>query len=189
MKCLFKYWSSKRNMLSSWIIYFYKMPFSLIFRLTFCNKVCWNFCFGFAHESCTILSKIIIQPTKYNFQYKSKLLYDYRVYTHYIESFNKKWMHICTKNHPCNIIKYGAFLIFLIILIFKALVAIWKIWAYLILLITSEWGNQYKVYLELEGNQNKINCLASNFYNTLKSRALFSHLFGTEKSAGNFILL
>ena len=38
---------------------------------------------------------------------------------------------------------------------------------------------------DLEGNQNKNNCLVSNFYNKLKSRALFFHLFRTEKSAGN----
>ena len=38
----------------------------------------------------------------------------------------------------------------------------------------------------LEGNPNKNNCLVSNFYDKLKSPALFSHLFGTEKTAGNF---
>ena len=42
---------------------------------------------------------------------------------------------------------------------------------------------------ELEGNQNKNNCIVSNFYNKLKSPALFSHLFRTEKSAGNFNLV
>ena len=43
-------------------------------------------------------------------------------------------------------------------------------------------------YRELEGNQNKNNCLVSNFYNKLKSPALFSHLFRMEKSAENFNL-
>ena len=42
---------------------------------------------------------------------------------------------------------------------------------------------------QLERNQNKNNCLVSNFYNKLKSPALFSHLFRTEKSAENFNLL
>ena len=41
----------------------------------------------------------------------------------------------------------------------------------------------------LEGNQSKNNCLVSNFYDKLKSPALFSHLFRTEKSEGNFNLL
>ena len=41
----------------------------------------------------------------------------------------------------------------------------------------------------LEENQHKNNCLVSIFYNKLKSPALFSHLFRTEKSAGNFNLL
>ena len=40
----------------------------------------------------------------------------------------------------------------------------------------------------LEANQNKNNCLVSNFLDKLKSPALFSHLFRTEKSAGNFNL-
>ena len=44
-------------------------------------------------------------------------------------------------------------------------------------------------YCSLEGNQNKYNCLVSNFYNKLKSRALFSHLFRTDKSAGKINLL
>ena len=42
--------------------------------------------------------------------------------------------------------------------------------------------------IKLEGNQNK-NCFEINFYNRLKSCALFSHLFRTDKSAGNFDLL
>ena len=42
-------------------------------------------------------------------------------------------------------------------------------------------GLQTKVCHTLEGNQNKNNCLVSNFYNKLKSCA--------EKSAGNFNLL
>ena len=41
----------------------------------------------------------------------------------------------------------------------------------------------------LEGNQNKKNCLLSNLYDKLKSPALFSHLFRTEKRARNFNLL
>ena len=41
----------------------------------------------------------------------------------------------------------------------------------------------------LKGNQNKNNCLVSNFYDKLKSPAIFSHLFRTERSAANFNLL
>ena len=41
----------------------------------------------------------------------------------------------------------------------------------------------------LEGNPNKNNCLVSNFYDKLKSPALFSHLLSTEKSAENFNLM
>ena len=40
----------------------------------------------------------------------------------------------------------------------------------------------------LEANQNKNKYLVSNFLDILKSPALFSHLFRTEKSAGNFNL-
>ena len=36
--------------------------------------------------------------------------------------------------------------------------------------------------LGLEGNQNKNNCFVIIFYDKLKSRALFSHLFRMEKS-------
>ena len=42
---------------------------------------------------------------------------------------------------------------------------------------------------KLEANQNKYNCLVSKIYNKLKSRALFSHLVRTEKSAGKINLL
>ena len=47
-----------------------------------------------------------------------------------------------------------------------------------------------KLYVSiiLEPNQNKNNCLVRNFLDKLKSPALFSHLFRTEKSAGNFNL-
>ena len=38
----------------------------------------------------------------------------------------------------------------------------------------------------LNANQNKNNCLVINFLDKLKSPALFSHLFRTGKSAGNF---
>ena len=41
---------------------------------------------------------------------------------------------------------------------------------------------------DLEANQNKNNCLVSNFLDKLKSSTLFSHLFRTEKSAGSFNL-
>ena len=41
----------------------------------------------------------------------------------------------------------------------------------------------------LEGNQNKNNCLVSNFYDKLKYLALFYNLFRKEKGAGNFTLL
>ena len=41
----------------------------------------------------------------------------------------------------------------------------------------------------LEGNQNKNNCLVSNFYNKLKIPTLFLHLFRMKKRAENFILL
>ena len=38
----------------------------------------------------------------------------------------------------------------------------------------------------LEGNKDKNNCLVSTFYGILNFRALLSHLFCTEKRAGNF---
>ena len=38
----------------------------------------------------------------------------------------------------------------------------------------------------IEGNQNKNNSLVSNFYDKLKSPALFSYLFRTEKSVESF---
>ena len=41
----------------------------------------------------------------------------------------------------------------------------------------------------LEGNQSKNSSLVSNFYYKLKSPALFSQLFRTQTSAGNFNLL
>ena len=41
----------------------------------------------------------------------------------------------------------------------------------------------------LEGNQNKNNCLVSNFYNKLEFPALFSVRNRLEKSAGKFDLL
>ena len=44
------------------------------------------------------------------------------------------------------------------------------------------------MFNRLEANQNKNNCLLSNFLDKLKSPALFSHLFRSEKSARNFNL-
>ena len=41
----------------------------------------------------------------------------------------------------------------------------------------------------LEGNQNKNNCIVSNFYDKMKIPALFPHLFHTEKCFENFNLL
>ena len=52
-----------------------------------------------------------------------------------------------------------------------------------------ESGGRGTRILSLEGSQNKKNCLVSNFYDKLKSPALFSHLFRTEKRLGNFNLL
>ena len=43
--------------------------------------------------------------------------------------------------------------------------------------------------LILEGNQNKNKFIKRNFYDKLKSPALFFHLYRTEKSAGYFNLL
>ena len=47
-----------------------------------------------------------------------------------------------------------------------------------------------KILKKLEANQNKntahVHCLVSNFLDKLKSPALFSNLFRTEKVAGNF---
>ena len=62
----------------------------------------------------------------------------------------------------------------------------------------SEAGNNIIAFLEtdflllnifvLEANQNRNNCLVSNFIDKLKSPTLFFHLVRTEKSAGNFNL-
>ena len=49
--------------------------------------------------------------------------------------------------------------------------------------------NQILDNSQLDGNQNKNNCLVRNFYNKLKFPALFSVQNGWQKSARNFNLL